>query len=168
MDCQMPLMDGFQATAAIRQMEGARHTPIIALTANVIEDDSKRCMEAGMDDYISKPLRPEKLVSMIERWVSRPVRVQIRRDLKDMIPDYLSNRRTDILAIAEALKKNDIDRIRVIGHGMKGSGAGYGFLRITEIGGDLERAAHEANLIEIENLMRILAGYVEHLEITYE
>jgi two-component system, sensor histidine kinase and response regulator len=168
MDCQMPVMDGFQATAAIRRMEGPRHTPIVALTAHAIAGDMKRCLEAGMDDYISKPLTAEKLVSMVQRWAFQPVRVQIPRELEDMIPDYLSNRRNDVLTISEALEKNDINAIRVIGHGMRGSGAGYGFSRITEIGGDLERAANEANLVEIRNLKRVLAEYVERVEVAYE
>jgi DNA-binding NtrC family response regulator len=149
-------------------MEGRHHTPIVALTAHAIEGDLKRCLAAGMNDYLSKPLTAEKLVSMIQRWASQPVRVQIPRELEDMIPGYLSNRRRDVLTISEALEKSDVDAIRVIGHGMKGSGAGYGFARITEIGGDLERAAKEANLVEIQNLRRVLAEYVERVEVVYE
>jgi two-component system sensor histidine kinase/response regulator len=168
MDCQMPVMDGFQATAAIRRMEGHRHTPIIALTAHAIEGDSKRCLDAGMDDYLSKPLNADKLMATVQRWALQPVRVQIPRDLEEMIPEYLSNRRNDVRTISEALERNDIDAIRVIGHGMRGSGAGYGFSRITEIGGDLERAANETNLVEIRNLKRVLADYVERVEVAYK
>jgi two-component system sensor histidine kinase/response regulator len=72
MDVQMPDMDGLQATAAIRDMEkrtGA-HTPIIALTARAITVDRKRCLEAGMDGYITKPFRPQELVATIERLVA--------------------------------------------------------------------------------------------------
>jgi two-component system sensor histidine kinase/response regulator len=168
MDCQMPVMDGFQATAAIRRMEVLRHTPIIALTAHAIEGDAKRCLDAGMDDYLSKPLTAEKLLAMVQRWALQPVRVQIPRGLEDMIPEYLSNRRTDVQTISEALERNDIAAIKVIGHGMKGSGAGYGFSRITEIGEDLELAARAANLAEIQSLKQALAEYVEHVEISYE
>ena len=68
MDVQMPLMDGFAATAAIRQRENAtgRHTPIIALTAHVMKDDRERCLAAGMDSYVSKPLRPQELFAAID------------------------------------------------------------------------------------------------------
>ena len=86
MDCQMPLVDGFDATRNIRQREAAsqdsaptdsqpaRHIPIIALTANAMHGDRERCIAAGMDDYLTKPLRKEDLKRALERWI--PVSTQ--------------------------------------------------------------------------------------------
>jgi signal transduction histidine kinase/CheY-like chemotaxis protein len=89
MDCQMPVVDGFEATKLLRQREAAdqesaapdfletHHIPIVALTANAMRGDRERCLAAGMDDYLTKPIRKDDLKGVLERWIALPIPPQV-------------------------------------------------------------------------------------------
>jgi CheY-like chemotaxis protein len=88
MDCQMPELDGYEATAEIRRLEGAaRHTPVIAMTAAAMEGDRDRCLAAGMDDYITKPVRLEAIAEVLDRWVDRPAREESAQAIPTDVDD---------------------------------------------------------------------------------
>lgn len=72
-DCQMPVMDGFEATRIIREKEAETKStamPIIALTASAMQADRERCLQAGMSDFIAKPIQPKELAEMLARWLA--------------------------------------------------------------------------------------------------
>ncbi|MEG4320187.1 MULTISPECIES: PAS domain S-box protein [unclassified Microcoleus] len=103
MDCQMPVLDGYEATLELRRMEAAgaaagsreqaRKTVVIAMTANALKGDREKCLAAGMDDYISKPIAIEKLKSVLENW-SAHLKIEIPKfkgeELQDSEPDLES------------------------------------------------------------------------------
>ena len=70
MDCQMPEMNGYEATAAIRKQETqtGTHITIVAITANAMQGDRQKCLEAGMEEYLSKPIHLEKLRAILQKW----------------------------------------------------------------------------------------------------
>ena len=75
MDCQMPGMDGYEATREIRRLEAIRKSrvTIIALTASAMEEDRRRCLAAGMDDFLTKPLQAGDIAGALNRWIGAAV-----------------------------------------------------------------------------------------------
>ncbi|WP_158045845.1 response regulator [Skermanella pratensis] len=120
MDVQMPEMDGFEATAAIRALPGEkRRIPIIAMTANALPSDCERCLAAGMDDYIAKPVHQQILVDMIEKWgsigfaTSHPAdRSAPGADSADAPPDLLDAKLLDEEGIRELLAVIGLEEYR--------------------------------------------------------
>jgi PAS domain S-box-containing protein len=190
MDIQMPVMDGYEATRQIRQWElsrGRRATPILALTAYALEEEIRKSYEAGCVGHLTKPVSKSALIEAIKAHAKdipaveetvaagrandeTPLAtvVKIDRDLADLIPGYLEKRHADVASIREAAGKNDFEMIRVLGHTMKGSGGGYGFDRITEIGRELEEAAKTGDKEKCLQHANELADYLAHLTIAYQ
>jgi PAS domain S-box-containing protein len=177
MDLQMPVMDGLTAARAIRAIEGKRGVasiPIIALTANARPQDVAMSREAGCTAHLSKPISKQKLISVIDEYrrqpepdskAGAPIRIVAPEGIGELIPGYLRNRRADLLVLGAALEKNDYGAIQVLGHQMKGSGKGYGFAAITEIGRSLESAAKQEAAEGIRAQISALADYLNRVEI---
>ena len=91
--------------------------------------------------------------------------VKIDEDLFDLVPGYLKNRQQDIESLREGLAQGDFENVRIMGHSMKGSGGGYGFNEITEIGGLIEKAAMGKDGVVIGELTSRLADYLANIEV---
>ncbi len=165
MDCQMPELDGFGATARIRERENGRHVPIIAMTANSMPGDRERCLVAGMNDYIAKPIAPTQLDAVLRRWIPLATRTaaagnrELRDDLLD--EDILHRIRTDLTpemqarlldtfesslmdcraGIDAALARGDRQELRRLAHLLKGSAATMGARELSHACHELEAQA---------------------------
>jgi len=97
-----------------------------------------------------------------------PIRVVADEDIADLIPGYLEHRLEDVAAIRSAIDGGDFEVVRILGHSMKGSGGGYGFDGITEIGAALEAAGKEADPAAAVHSIAALEDYLNRLEVIYE
>lgn len=185
MDMQMPMMDGFEATAAIRRLErerGADRIPIVALTAYAMKEEVERCLKAGCDFHVSKPIRKTTLYERLEEILAGAVApsseetlfpvteapcARIPDDLMSLIPGYLENRRNDISRIETLLAEGDFAEVGRLAHSMKGTGGGYGFDGISSIGGAMETAARERNPEEVTRQLNALEIYIRTVKIEY-
>jgi len=168
MDIQMPEMDGWTATAKMREWEcqqRRRPVPILALTANVTPNDFHLSRVAGCNAHLAKPITQDTLLHALKEHLtaSVEVRVCLPPAVEELGPKYLRNRRTDLDTLSAALSKCDYNAIRVLGHNMKGSGGGYGFPRISDIGKRMELAAKSESNRDIETEITALSDYLNLL-----
>jgi signal transduction histidine kinase/CheY-like chemotaxis protein/HPt (histidine-containing phosphotransfer) domain-containing protein len=187
LDVQMPVMDGYTATRAMRDQEsgrGARRTPIVALTAHAMKEEVRRSLDAGCDAHVVKPIAKQTLIEVISTWAARENAPAIDskgistaaasagagdtvldQSLADMVPEYLDRRRRDVPAMLTALAFGDYDSIRTLGHNMKGSGGGFGFPLLGEIGARIEQAALDRDAAAVRGQIDELASYLSILQL---
>ncbi len=99
---------------------------------------------------------------------SERIRIRVDSDLQELIPGYLKNRESDLQTYQQALEKGDFDSIAVLGHSMKGSGGGYGFNDLSQIGRAIEKAAKSKDKDSVRKSIIDLTVYLKKLEIVYE
>jgi len=198
MDCQMPEMDGFEATAALRSRESAyevsasngfSRTTIIAMTANALEGDREKCLAAGMDDYISKPIKTEVLQKKLDQWsktISK-TRTQYSKNVAGQTPPHIDREQLASLAdptnptfvdelieifledtaihldsLSTAVEEANSQEIQRLAHKLKGSSANLGATRMTTLFEQLE----QANNAEVKTLFEAIKNEFETVKQT--
>ncbi|HEY8183170.1 MAG TPA: response regulator [Thermoanaerobaculia bacterium] len=151
MDCRMPHMDGFRTSQWIRQREGSqKHTPIVAFTASVRATDRERCLAAGMDDFISKPVADSELLRVLAKWIpDAPIAGgSFAIDRADLIAIFLSDAPKHIQAMRDALADRDAAGVADAAHALKSGSGHVGATRVYELCHALEVIGGRGDLAE--------------------
>ena len=192
MDVQMPEMDGFEATRIIREMEGeGKHTPIIAMTAHAMKGDRERCLKAGMDDYVSKPIEPQEMFKAIEEWtkptdkkdstlpVNEPKKGELMKDLPldmeaalkrfdgdkgffaELMLEFLGSLPKHLQILNEAEKKGDVKLIEREAHSIKGAAGNLGANDLADSALKLEILGRNG---ELENAKKFITEFEDEIK----
>jgi PAS domain S-box-containing protein len=191
MDLQMPEMSGFEATQAIRDRERRtrRHVPIVALTAHAMQGDRERCLSAGMDGYLAKPIDGVALIATVEEFAdgkpradrSLPTAARARdvvfdqdaalahsagnrQLLVEMIALFRADAPSYVRRIAKALKARDGESLRLAAHGLKGALATVGSERGRELAATLEQIGRDGRFADATGTLARLKDHLRLLE----
>jgi CheY-like chemotaxis protein/HPt (histidine-containing phosphotransfer) domain-containing protein len=184
MDVQMPWVDGFEATRLIREQEskGTPRVPIIGLTAHALKGDRDKCLSAGMDDYLTKPVEPEILYATIRRWAAIPqvaqrpepgpaqtvcsgVLQKIGPDRRDeLIRSFLLGLSEGRGKLREGINKGDFDEVSFWAHRIRGSLMALGFDAAAAVAREIELLSTKSVLEDTDELLEKLDAKIEEVK----
>ena len=175
MDIDMPVMDGYTATRRIRAWQQANATqsknpvtPIVALSADAMREAVRASLDAGCVAHVAKPIDRETLLKTIRRYAPAPGArsaslagtIPVSDQVMALVPQYLASKEKQIEEARAALASRDFGPIRRFGHNLKGTGRGYGFPPIEEMGKEIERAAAQGDPNRIVEQLDALHRFV--------
>jgi len=187
MDCEMPGLDGYEATAAIRAAESGSHVPIIAMTAYADTSSRERCLAAGMDDYLLKPFEPEQLDTVIATWLNQATHwpeqdvgtsdslldQRAISQLRNLLADDV---RHDLLAtfeasvarcladLQDAFDRGDGVELRRVAHLLKGSATTLAATRLGNVCAEMERTGRDD--VALDELRAVTAESLSALRVS--
>ena len=181
-DIMMPNMDGYKLLEMLNQK--GIDVPVLYLTAKTELEDEIKGLELGAVDYLRKPLQKDVLILRVQNFLetirksggvtsagaaatgkASEIVVYIDPEIEDMVPEFLENRRRDVEEIRKLLGEGRLEEIESKGHSMRGSGGGYGFDEITEIGTGIEEAVSRKDRAEIMKMNERLSSYLSRVRI---
>jgi CheY-like chemotaxis protein len=190
MDVQMPRMGGFEATRHIRTRDGAVHTPIIAMTAHAMAGDREKCLEAGMDGYVSKTIKVPALIEVLDRVKGAPVAHRAPAPgtpdiahfdkafmlgnlgaddalLHEIIRLFLRDYGPTVDALRQAVTQHQLGDVAAQAHTVRGMVRNFGATRVADIAARLEHSANsgDASAAELAALFSALARETEALAV---
>jgi signal transduction histidine kinase/CheY-like chemotaxis protein len=172
MDIDMPVLDGYGATRAIRAWEAQQgiSTPIVALSADAMSHAVRRCLEAGCVAHVAKPIDRATLLETIQRYATdrggtslqpkASSSASVSEQILALVPQYLASKHQQIEEARSCLASRDFGPIRRFGHNLKGTGRGYGFPTIEDLGREIERAAVQADVDRIAKQLDALHRFI--------
>lgn len=192
MDCNMPEMDGYEATRKIRITEGvSAGIPIIAMTANVQEGDRQKCLQVGMDDYLSKPLKLDRIRAKLEQWVPdagvsenevtadgipivddtgsideeriKELRESVATVFDQMVEAYVEDLPSLAASLKDAMNARNAQQVQYYAHSIKGSSKNFGAVGLADVAKDIEAMGRDHQWLDVNTHLIALFEEVDRV-----